>query len=262
MKAVGFIGAGNMARALARAIVAGYPNITIHAFDVSEEAVERIQREIPGTVVHDSNAAVAADSDVVFVAVKPQVIQAALSPVRDSSGLFVSIAAGVPLGRLQELVPKAHWIRVMPNTPSLVGRMAAGYALGRGTTDAEHAAVSELLATAGVARLVDESLLDAVTGLSGSGPAFVARLIEAFVAAGTELGLPEDLASALAIQTFRGTADLLSETGMSPQDLVDMVSSPNGTTVAGRQVLEASDYRQIVSQSIAAAAHRSKELGS
>jgi pyrroline-5-carboxylate reductase len=261
MKAVGFIGAGNMARALAAAIKRGFPQVTIHASDVSTEARSRFESEVSGVVFHEQNADVAAECDVVFVAVKPQVLAEALSPVADSAGLFVSIAAGVRLERLQGFVPAAHWVRVMPNTPSLVGQMAAGYAAGLNTTDEEAETAADLLGAAGVARRVDEALLDAVTGLSGSGPAFVARLIEAFIDGGSAEGLPESLARDLAIQTFRGTAELLAETGMTPEELVRMVSSPNGTTVAGREVLEGSNYREVLIASIRASAERSKELG-
>jgi pyrroline-5-carboxylate reductase len=150
----------------------------------------------------------------------------------------------------------------MPNTPSLVGEMAAGYAVGAGTSAEEAESVATLLGTAGVAREVAESDLDAVTGLSGSGPAFVARLIESFIEAGTDLGLDPSLSRDLALKTFRGTAELLTETGMTPDELVQMVSSPNGTTVAGRSVLESSDYRDVLKGSIRRAAERSKELGS
>lgn len=261
MKSVGFIGAGNMARALAHAIAARFPDITIHASDVRSDALDRFQVEVPASVGHASNADVATESDVVFVAVKPQMIAEALEPLSAATGVFVSIAAGVRLSRLEKLVPRAHWVRVMPNTPCLVGQMAAGFTPGANTSVLEAESVAELLASAGVARQVDEGLLDAVTGLAGSGPAFVARLIEAFVAAGVSLGLPEPLSSDLATQTFRGTAELLLTTGMSPDELVEMVSSPNGTTVAGRDVLEGSDVADVIGRTIRAASERSKELG-
>lgn len=250
-----------MAQALAKAIAERFPNVIIHASDVSPAALSKIQQEVRGVVGHDSNADLATEAEIVIVAVKPQVIDEALSPVRDRGGLFISIAAGVRLERLTQLVPNAHWIRVMPNTPGLVGQMAAGFAPGPGTSTEELEAAAALLSAAGVARQVDEDLLDAVTGLSGSGPAFVARMIEAFISAGTSLGLPQHLAADLAIQTFRGTAELLGSTGMTPDELVQMVSSPNGTTVAGRGVLETSDLAQVIKSTIHAAAARSKELG-
>jgi pyrroline-5-carboxylate reductase len=139
--------------------------------------------------------------------------------------------------------------------------MAAGYAFGSRIQPQDRDVVKQLLEAAGYAAEVEEELLDAVTGLSGSGPAFVARLIEAFIEAGRGLGLEAEVARDLSLQTFLGTAKLLGETGMEPQTLVDMVSSPKGTTVAGRQVLDTSDYARVIEKTIQAATERSKELG-
>jgi pyrroline-5-carboxylate reductase len=136
--------------------------------------------------------------------------------------------------------------------------MAAGYAFGSGILPEDRGVVQRLLEAAGYAVEVEEGLLDAVTGLSGSGPAFVARLIEAFIDTGEELGLKPEAARNLSIQTFLGAARLLGETGMEPQSLVDMVSSPKGTTVAGREVLESSDCAQAIARTIRAATERSK----
>jgi pyrroline-5-carboxylate reductase len=157
--------------------------------------------------------------------------------------------------------PTARVVRVMPNTPCLVGAMAAGYAFGSGIRPEDMGLVKRLLGAAGYATEVEESLLDCVTGLSGSGPAFVARLIEAFIEAGERLGLEPEAARNLSLQTFFGTAKLLADTGMEPGKLVEMVSSPKGTTVAGRQILEASDYAEVITDTIRAATERSKELG-
>jgi pyrroline-5-carboxylate reductase len=139
--------------------------------------------------------------------------------------------------------------------------MAAGYAFGAGIRPEDREAVEQLLGAAGYAAEVEERLLDAVTGLSGSGPAFVARLIEAFIEAGKRLGLKPEVTRNLALQTFYGTAKLLADTGMEPQQLVEMVSSPKGTTVAGRQILEASAYAEVIGETIRAATERSRELG-
>jgi pyrroline-5-carboxylate reductase len=198
---------------------------------------------------------------VIFVAVKPQDIQNVLEAVRDTDRLLISIAAGVSISRIEEACPQARVVRVMPNTPCLVGAMAAGYAFGSRVRPEDRERVEQLLGAAGYAAEVEEPLLDAVTGLSGSGPAFVARLIEAFIEAGKRLGLKPEVTRNLALQTFYGTAKLLADTGMEPQQLVEMVSSPKGTTVAGRQILEASAYAEVIGQTIRAATERSKELG-
>ena len=175
--------------------------------------------------------------------------------------LVLSIVAGAKIDGLRKALGHDRVVRVMPNTPCLVGAMAAGYAFGSRMRPQDRDVVKQLLGGAGYAAEVEEELLDAVTGLSGSGPAFVARLIEAFMKAGIGLGLKAEVARDLTLQTFLGTAKLLSETGMKPQTLVDMVSSPKGTTVAGRQVLESSDYAKAIERTIGAATERSKELG-
>jgi pyrroline-5-carboxylate reductase len=138
--------------------------------------------------------------------------------------------------------------------------MAGAYAYGRRVTEADTRTVRRLLDAVGRSVPVEEALLDVVTGVSGSGPAFVARLMEAFIEAGRRLGLPQEAARELTLQTFRGTARMLQETGMEPEALVAMVSSPNGTTVAGRGVLEPSDLKEVLFRTVEAAARRSREL--
>ncbi len=261
MKSVGFIGGGNMGFALAKAISGRFPEATIHVCDVRSERVALFEQELPRVQVAAGPGEVAEAAEVVFVAVKPQDIQTVLESIRETDRLVISIAAGVPVGRLEGTLARARVVRVMPNTPCLVGAMAAGYAFGSRIQPQDRDVVKQLLGAAGYAAEVEGKLLDAVTGLSGSGPAFVARLIEAFIEIGRKLGLEPEVARNLSIQTFLGTAKLLAETGMEPQTLVDMVSSPKGTTVAGRQVLESSDYVGVIEKTIQAAAERSKELG-
>ena len=250
-----------MGFALAKAVCSRFPDVTIHVCDVRSERVALFERDMPRVRPHANAAEVAEAAEVVFLAVKPQDIQTVLEAIRDTDRLVISIAAGVPIGRLEGTLTRARVVRVMPNTPCLVGAMAAGYAFGAKIKPQDREVVKQLLGAAGYAAEVEEELLDAVTGLSGSGPAFVARLIEAFIEAGRGLGLEAEVARDLSLQTFLGTAKLLAETGMEPQTLVDMVSSPKGTTVAGRQVLEASDYRGMIEKTIQAATERSKELG-
>jgi len=261
MQSVGFIGGGNMGLALAKAIRGRFPERAIRVCELRPERRELFLREIRGAVAADTPAELAASVDIVFLAVKPQDYAGVLAQIADTDRLVISIAAGVRLERLEAALPRARVVRVMPNTPCQVGAMAAGYALGARVGADERRAVEQLLEAAGYAAALPEELLDAVTGVSGSGPAFVARLIEAFVAAGRELGLPADVARELTLKTFEGTARLLHETGMEPQALVDMVSSPNGTTVAGRRVLEAAGVREALIATLQAAAARSRELG-
>jgi pyrroline-5-carboxylate reductase len=228
-----------MGFALAKTITTRFPGIAIHFYDVRSDRVALFEQELSGVQAAQGPWEVAEAAEVVFLAVKPQDIQPVLAAIRDTDRLVLSIAAGVPLARIESVLAKARVVRVMPNRE----------------------VVKQLLGAAGYAAEVEEGLLDAVTGLSGSGPAFVALLIEAFVEAGRGLGLEPEVARDLSIQTFLGTAKLLSETGMQPRTLVDMVSSPNGTTLAGRQILDASDYAQVISKTIQVATERSKELG-
>lgn len=261
VKKVGFIGGGNMGFALAKAISARFADIQIFVCDLRKERIALFEQELPGVQVGADPGKVAEAAEVVFLAVKPQDIQTVLEAIRDPDRLVISIAAGVAIARIESVLTKARVVRVMPNTPCLVGAMAAGYAFGSRIQPQDRDVVKQLLEAAGYAAEVEEELLDAVTGLSGSGPAFVARLIEAFIEAGRGLGLEAEVARDLSLQTFLGTAKLLAETGMEPQTLVDMVSSPKGTTVAGRQVLDTSDYARVIEKTIQAATERSKELG-
>ena len=256
-----FIGAGNMAVALATAIRRREPQAGLCASDVRPERLELFRQRFGDARCEADNRRAAQGCEVVFLAVKPQDVDRVLPELRDLESIVVSILAGVPLRRLEAGLPRARVFRVAPNTPCLVGEMAAGFAAGARARPEDTRRVQALLSAAGTALPMREELLDAVIGLSSSGPAFVARLIEAWIAAGTALGMAPSEARVLTLATFRGTAALLQETGMSPQELVDMVSSPRGTTVAGRAVLEASDVGEVIGKTIAAAARRSEELG-
>ena len=258
---IGFIGAGNMAFALATAIRRHEPQAELCAADVRPERLDLFRQRFGDADCDPDARKVAQGCEVLFLAVKPQDMDQVLAELCEVDGVVVSIAAGVPLRRLEAALSRARVFRVMPNTPCLVGEMAAGFAAGSRARPEDVRRVQALLSHAGTALPVREELLDAVTGLSGSGPAFVARLIEAWITAGIELGLTPSEARILALATFRGTAVLLQETGMGTQELVDMVSSPKGTTLAGRAVLEASDVGEVLCRTIAAAARRSEELG-
>jgi pyrroline-5-carboxylate reductase len=264
MVKVGFLGSGKMATALATAIIKSgltEPD-SIICYDVSEEALQRAGDQLQVQVTSDASE-VLSRSDIFFLAFKPQNFPDAvadLTPhVRDDH-LIVSILAGVRLSQLRQHM-SGQIVRVMPNTCCLIGEMAAGFTPAENVNPANLEIVKSILNSAGLAIQVDENQLDAVTGLSGSGPAFVAYVIQQFIAGGVEAGLPYEDARALALKTFSGTANLLQQWQMPPEELIGMVSSPNGTTVAGREILENSDVASVVSQTVLRAAERSRELG-
>jgi len=261
MAKIGFIGAGNMAFALVKAIKSAGLASSIIASDISDERLDFIKEQTRIKTTKD-NKEVLDNSDIIFLCVKPQVIDQVLDEIqgRVKNKLIISIAAGVKLKKLESKL-NAKSVRVMPNTPCLVGEMAAGFAVGKKVKEDDIALVEELLNSAGKAFLLKEKMLDAVTGLSGSGPAFIAYLLEGLIEGGVKQGLSRDVASELALQTALGTAKLLLESGMSTNELINMVSSPGGTTVAGRKVLENSNIKEILKKTVEAAAKRSRELG-
>jgi pyrroline-5-carboxylate reductase len=263
---IGLIGAGQMATALAQGFVkAGLTSAErLLASDPDEAARQRFGGTIGAATTAD-NAAVAAKSDVLFLAVKPQQLSAVAAALRgkiSTERLVVSIAAGVRLKSLSEwLGPGLRIVRVMPNTPCLVGEGASAYSLGENATAADGALVGRLLAALGSAWQVDEKLLDAVTGLAGSGPAFVYVIIEALSDAGVQMGLPRKMATEMAAKTVRGAAQMILATGEHPAVLKDRVASPGGTTIAGLQALEAGALRAVLLSAVEAATERSIELG-
>ena len=254
-----------MARALARGFVrAGLvTERQILAFDPSAAALDALKKELPGAVVAHTNERVLLDADVAFLAVKSQHVAQVASEVEmtDADTLLVSIAAGVTLARLEELFKTNRIIRVMPNTPCLVGLSASGYCAASGATADDRSVVQQLLAAVGIAFELDEKLLDAVTGLSGSGPAFVYVMIEALSDGGVRMGLPRHVATQLAAQTVRGAAEMVLVTNEHPAVLKDQVASPGGTTIAGLQAIEISAVRAGLIAAVEAATRRSAELG-
>jgi len=257
---IGFIGAGNMAFALAKAIKKAGLAKAIVVSDINKERLDFVKSELKVNTTKD-NKEVVKKSDILFLAVKPQVMDNVVEEIKDivDDQLVISIAAGVRIKELESKLKKV--VRVMPNTPCLVGEMAAGFAVGKNVSDKEIKLVEEILNSAGKAFYLKEGLLDAVTGLSGSGPAFVARLIEGLIEGGIKSGLNRDIATELALQTVKGTAKLLQESGMGASDLIEMVSSPGGTTVEGRKILEGSDVKDVLVKTVKKATEKSKELG-
>ena len=263
---VGFIGAGQMARALASGFVDGelVESGRLVAADPFPEAGQRFSECAPGSRILASNAAVLAAAEVIVLAVKPQMIagvMAELAAVDKTEKLFVSVIAGTPLATLSAGLKTERIVRVMPNTPCLVGVGAAAYALGSGATPEDGELVGRLLGSVGIAFELSEPLLDAVTGLSGSGPAYVYTMIEALSDGGVRAGLPRPTATALAAQTVLGAAQMVVSTGEHPGVLKDRVTSPGGTTIAGLQVLERRGVRSALIDAVQAATTRSQELG-
>ncbi len=262
---IGFVGMGQMGRALAAGFVqAGLiKGDQIVAADPARAATDQLLASVPGTQVVEDNGAVVAGADVVILAVKPQLMQRIASKIAaegQGDKLFVSIAAGVPLARLTDWLGCERVIRVMPNTPSLIGKGAAAYCAGPGATGEDLKLVGRLLGCVGLAVEVEERLIDAVTGLSGSGPAFVYTVIEAMSDGGVKMGLPRDTATALAAHTVQGAAEMVLATKEHTAVLRDRVTSPGGTTIAGLTELERGGLRAALIAAVEAAARRSLEL--
>jgi len=263
---IGFIGAGKMATALARGFIqAGLVRANeLIASDISKPARDVFADETGARTV-GSNSEVAEFAKVLMLAVKPDQVVSVLSGIRNDfteKHLLISIAAGVPLSRLEgELSTGARVVRVMPNAPALVGESASGFALGKSALRQDGELVMKLFSAVGLAFQLKESLLDAVTGLSGSGPAYIYLVIEALSDGGVAAGLPRDVATRLAAQTLLGSAKMVLETGEHPGALKDMVTSPGGTTIEGLHELEKGKLRGTIMNAVRAATEKSRRLG-
>jgi pyrroline-5-carboxylate reductase len=256
-----------MATALARGFVNAKlvePRALV-ASDPSSAAREQFGVDVPGAKIVAENVDVVSQSDVVILAVKPQQMTDVLAGIRDAvrqDALLVSIAAGVTLTRLAAGLPTGQRvIRVMPNTPCLIGRGASAYSLGPSATPEDGRLVGRLLSAVGIAHQVPEEQLDAVTGLSGSGPAFAYTMIEVLSEGGVAMGLPPALAADLAAHTVAGAAEMILATGETPAVLRERVTSPGGTTLAGLKALDEGGFRAAVIGAVTAATRRSAELG-
>jgi pyrroline-5-carboxylate reductase len=265
---IGFLGAGKMATALAKGFVRAEltaPREMI-ASDPSDAAREYFAAETDAKATV-SNTETAKFVDVLIVAVKPEQVAAVLGEVHEKlkakkNYLLLSIAAGVTIAKLEAALPTgARVVRVMPNTPALIGESASAYALGKNATAADGELAKKLLSAVGMSFQVKESLLDAVTGLSGSGPAYVYQFIEALSDGGVASGLPRDIATRLAAQTVAGAARMVLQTGQHPGALKDQVTSPGGTTIEGLHELEKGKLRATVMNAVRAATEKSKKLG-
>ena len=265
-KRVAFLGAGNMGEALIKGLTQTglVPAGSITAADPRADHVAQIAKRYGIRAIAD-NPALVSGADVIILAVKPQIMVAVLKEIAsavDGNKLLISVAAGVATKKLRaELGKPARLIRVMPNTPALVLEGVTAIARAEGLREGDLEAAQELFAAVGKVVVLDESALDAVTGLSGSGPAYVAIAIEALADGGVKMGLDRATAALLAAQTVLGSARLILETGVHPGQLKDMVSSPGGTTIAGIAALEDGGLRRTLMQAVERATLRSRELG-
>jgi pyrroline-5-carboxylate reductase len=265
-KKIAFLGTGNMAEALVKGLLRAGTAVQdeIICAEVRAERREEFTRRYGVRVTGDSRAA-AAEAEIVLLSVKPQGMEALLeeiAPAIDARKLVVSIAAGVPISAIaRKLGAGVRIVRTMPNTPALVGAGATALARGAHATDADLEQARALFQAVGVAMIVEEHQLDAVTGLSGSGPAFAFIAIEALADGGVKMGLARPVAMALAAQTLLGSAKLVLESGEHPGRLKDQVTSPAGTTIEGCHALEAGGFRAALIAAVEAATRRSQELG-
>jgi pyrroline-5-carboxylate reductase len=262
---IGFVGSGKMATALVcgAADSGAFAREDILVSDAVPGVAEKLAETAKVTAVA-GNAELVAQAAVLVLCVKPYDALEALRSLGKAAEdkLIISIVAGLPLAALQDAAgPSARLVRVMPNTPALVHRGAAAYALGPNVSPKDAELTEKLFGAVGVIVRVKEKLLDVVTGLSGSGPAYVYLVIEALSDAGVLMGLPRDLSLKLAAQTVAGAAQMVAETGRHPAVLRDEVTSPGGTTIAGIEALEAGAVRSAFLSAVRAATERSRELG-
>ncbi len=268
-----FIGAGKMATAIAGGLIKGTDYLgavdgqNITAYDISEEAIDTFVTNCPNVNSESSDMAkVVDDASIVILAVKPQYCAEALTELKkllksDTEKLIISIAAGVTIEQLTELSGCKRIARVMPNTPALINMGASGYAVSDNATVGDLKVVEAIFNCSGLAINVPESKLNAVTGVSGSGPAYVFQFIQALIDGGILMGLSRDEAYKLAVQTVKGSAMLAEETNIHPMVLKEMVTSPGGTTAAALQHLKKNAFSGIVSGAVKAAADKAEQLG-
>jgi pyrroline-5-carboxylate reductase len=265
MKKLYFIGSGKMATAIAGGVVSAgiISSAEMGAFDPAEAAADTFAAATGILTDTDSPVNGIADAEAILIAVKPQMITTALSPYRDllKNKLLISIAAGITIAKLHEITGAARIIRVMPNTPALVGKGASAFAAADACTEADIDFAKTLLDAVGLSMTVKENDLDAVTALSGSGPAYVFEFIQALADGGVAEGLTRDAALQLAIQTVAGAAEMIKATGEHPSALKDKVTSPAGTTSRALELLASQGFSGTVIQAVRAAAARSRELG-
>lgn len=262
---IGFIGLGNMAKAMIGGMLAkGIANPQEILGYAKTEATRNAVREKYGVCILENNVQVAAESDVLILAVKPQIFGSVISQIKDcirEDSLLISIAAGKTIAQIQEdFGRKLKLVRCMPNTPAMVGEGCSGVCRSELVSEEEMSCCMTLLESFGIARELPETLIDAVVGVSGSSPAFVFMFIEALADGAVKAGMPRKQAYQFAAQTVMGSAKLMLETGMHPGELKDMVCSPGGTTIEGVKTLEETGFRSAVIKAVEACVEKSRNM--
>lgn len=263
---IGFIGAGNMGKALINGLI--YSKISskelIICSDTCEDKLNFLKNEF-GVMVSGNNSDVLNTADIIILAVKPQIIPAVCGEIKNCSRinkkLFISVAAGIPSNAIESCIgSNARVIRVMPNVAVSVMEGMSAIAKGKNATRSDMEATKKIFNSVGKSMEIDESLMDAVTGLSGSGPGYIFLIIEALIDAGVGVGLPREVSLKLAIQTLSGSVKLMTVTGEHPSKLKDSVTSPGGTTIAGIHAMESGSLRATLMNAVKASTNRSKEI--
>ncbi len=264
IRKIAFIGGGNMAEAITRGLLREDVGVGVCVAEINQKRRDELAAHFPNVRVVSDAAEAAQWGEVIVLAIKPQQAEGALDliePVITPHKLVISIMAGIPTSKIEKnLIPGCRVIRAMPNTPALIGAGATAVCAGRKASADDLDLARQIFAMIGTAVIVEEKLMDAVTGLSGSGPAYVFTFIEALSDAGVKNGLPRDVATALAAQTVLGAARMVVEIGEHPALLKEKVTSPGGTTIAGLHTLENGCFRGVVMNAVEAACLKSKEL--
>ncbi|MDA7952019.1 MAG: pyrroline-5-carboxylate reductase [Pirellulaceae bacterium] len=263
---IGFIGAGQMATALTGGFLDKnlLAPTDLFAYDTNETAQKKFLENYPQTTFVETSQQLVEKASTIILAIKPQYLPDLLTEISStctSDKRLLSIAAGASLTQLEKALPNARLIRAMPNTPCLIGEGACGFSLGQKATPDDKKVIERLLGAVGLSFEVAEPLLDTVTGLSGSGPAYIYQIIEALSDGGVQCGLPRTIALQLAAQTVKGAAQMLLSTGLHPGQLKDNVASPGGTTIAGLATMERHGVRGALIATVESATSRAKELG-
>jgi pyrroline-5-carboxylate reductase len=264
IRKIAFIGGGNMAEAIMRGLLREDVGVGIVVAEINPKRRDQLAAQFPHVRVVDNAAEAAGWGEVVILAIKPQQAESALDLIErvvTPEKLVISIMAGIPCSKIEaNLAPGCRVVRAMPNTPGLIGAGATAVCSGRKASADDLDLARQIFALVGVAVSVDEKLMDAVTGVSGSGPAYVFTFIEALADAGVKNGLPRDVAAQLAAQTVLGAARMVVETGEHTTLLKEKVTSPGGTTIVALHALENGGFRGLVMNAVDAASNRSKEL--
>jgi pyrroline-5-carboxylate reductase len=259
-----FIGSGKMAEAIIHGLIQSKEVPSKHIFisDKDEQRRSSIAKKY-GVIAVSSNAEAISKADAVILCVKPQVMAAVLAelkPAAKAGALFISIAAGITIKSLEKYLTKAAVIRCMPNNPALIGEGITLIAGGTNAKEKDLKIAEKIFMSVGDAERADEKLMNAVTGLSGSGPAFVYETLSAMIEGGIEAGLSKELSKKLAEKTMLGSIKTVIKTKKSPDELRDMVTSPGGTTLAGLRVMEEGKFKSVLAKAVVRAAGRAKEI--